>query len=53
MEESPALPVGPSKPHLEKLTLGITRILGEWGEAACAGSTEWRHDLVCQWATLL
>nr|KAF6469742.1 hypothetical protein HJG59_011118 [Molossus molossus] len=27
MEESPALSVGPSQPHLEKLTLGITRIL--------------------------
>ena len=29
MEETP--PPGCSKPHLEKLTLGITRILGEWG----------------------
>lgn len=31
MEESATPPVGCSKPHLEKLTLGITRILGEWG----------------------
>lgn len=30
-EESPPPLVGCSKPHLEKLTLGITRILGEWG----------------------
>lgn len=31
MEEmQPPLQAG-SKPHLEKLTLGITRILGEWG----------------------
>lgn len=29
MEETQ--PPGCSKPHLEKLTLGITRILGEWG----------------------
>lgn len=28
-ETSPPLQAG-SKPHLEKLTLGVTRILGEW-----------------------
>lgn len=31
MEETPPPPLGCNKPHLEKLTLGITRILGEWG----------------------
>lgn len=31
MQETPPPPLGSSKPHLEKLTLGITRILGEWG----------------------
>lgn len=31
MEEPPSPLLGCSKPHLEKLTLGITRILGEWG----------------------
>lgn len=39
MEESPTPLVGCSKPHLEKLTLGITRILGERG-----GDSEWEGD---------
>lgn len=36
MEEEASPPgLGCSKPHLEKLTLGITRILGEgWGHGA-------------------
>lgn len=31
MEETPPPPLACNKPHLEKLTLGITRILGESG----------------------
>lgn len=30
MEETPPPQQAGSKPHLEKLTLGVTRILGEW-----------------------
>lgn len=41
MEESSTPLVGCSKPHLEKLTLGITRILGEWG-----GDPEWEGTLL-------
>lgn len=44
MEESSTPLVGCSKPHLEKLTLGITRILGEWG-----GDSEWEGDCGTGW----
>uniref|UniRef100_A0A8D1C8J4 Uncharacterized protein n=1 Tax=Sus scrofa TaxID=9823 RepID=A0A8D1C8J4_PIG len=39
MEETPPPLLGSSKPHLEKLTLGITRILGEC-EGETPGTTE-------------
>ena len=63
VETSPPL-LGSSKPHLEKLTLGVTRILGEWGGGAvratagrrvCRGSTEARQELdsLGQWTSRL
>lgn len=64
MEETSPPLLGSSKPHLEKLTLGITRILGEWGRGAvrattgrrvCRGSTEARQELdsLDQWTSRL
>jgi hypothetical protein len=41
MEETPPPLVSSSKPHLEKLTLGITRILGELGRGS--GAWEWKE----------
>lgn len=59
MEETPPPLLGSSKPHLEKLTLGITRILGECegetpgtteGHGACSEAQrgDGRLDPVCQ-----
>ena len=48
MEETPPPLLGSNKPHLEKLTLGVTRILGEWDEGAVGGHcgtrvVPWKH----------
>ncbi|KAI2586625.1 tubulin polyglutamylase complex subunit 2 [Homo sapiens] len=49
MEEEASSPgLGCSKPHLEKLTLGITRILGQGTHRPTPNSRSWRNRLTSQ-----